>query len=645
MTRKIFLDTVPLDTALKRWKLYLKERDIFEPFHGEAVKVIDSLHRITSEPVAARQSSPFFHSSAMDGYAVRFQDTFGANESSTVRLRRGDQAVSVNTGDPIPDGYDAVIMIEDTNIIRDDTSEYIEIIRAATPYQHVRITGEDIIATELILPGNHRIRAIDIGALLAGGFTEIMARQKPEVAIIPTGNEIVEPGTTLTRGSIIESNSRILENLVNDLGGRGKRYPIVPDDPEKIREAVISAARDNDLVIINAGSSAGTKDFVPEVVRDAGEVILHGLNIKPGRPLLLGWVQETPVMGIPGYPVSAYITFNLFAKPLLLMWLGVREEKREITATLSRQLSSSLGQEEFVRLKIGRVGERYIATPMSRGAGVLMSLVRGDGILRIPALSEGIGSGSEVKVELIRNENEIAHTVVCIGSHDNTLDLLYNILKRRYPEYSLSSAHVGSMGGVMAIRKNEAHMAGTHLLDEASGEYNIPFIERLLSGEKAILMNLVYRQQGFIVRKGNPRNIESFDDLTRDDVAFINRQSGSGTRLLTDKCLREHGISQESINGYEMIEFTHMGVASAVASGIADTGMGILSAAIALGLDFIPVARERYDLLMRKETLELPMIRALMDIIQNDEDFKKTVLTMGGYDIQDMGKVVYSSPE
>lgn len=647
MKRKIYLDSTPLVEALEKWNERLHREGLDKPLPAERIKVIDSLGRVTAEAVTAKISSPFYHSAAMDGYAVRFAETFGASERNPVKLAIGDQALPVDTGDPMPEGFNAVIMIEDVNIIGargkgQGAREFIEIIEPATPWQHVRTIGEDIVATELIIPENHRIRPVDIGALLAGGNTEIMVRRRPKVAIIPTGDEIVEPGSELKRGSIIEFNSRVLGGLVSEWGGEPIRFPIVPDDVEKLKGAVREACAAADMVVVNAGSSAGSEDFTIRAIEETGEAVLHGVGIKPGKPLILGIAEGKPVLGIPGYPVSAFITFTLIGSPLIHTWQGLEPAQPEmIKAIVSRQIASPIGQEEFVRVKVGVVGNKTIATPVSRGAGVIMSLVRADGIVRVPAMSEGIGAGSEVAVELIRPREEIENTIVCIGSHDNALDILANILKKRHPRLSLSSAHVGSMGGLIALKRGEAHMAGTHLLDEETGLYNIPYIQRLLPDKGIVLINLVYRQQGFVVKKGNPKGIRRFEDLVRDDVVFINRQSGSGTRLLTDKHLRESGLDPLRIRGYEREEFTHMGVASAVLTGIADTGLAILAAAKALDLDFIPVAKERYDIAIPREFVESDMMRSLLDIIAKDEEFRKTVLGLGGYDISDMGKVMY----
>jgi putative molybdopterin biosynthesis protein len=398
----------------------------------------------------------------------------------------------------------------------------------------------------------------------------------------------------------------------------------------------------SDVVIVNAGSGRGTEDFTAAAISKLGEIVVHGVSMKPGKPLIAGFVQNKPVFGIPGYPVSAYLTFRCFVEPVIRRMLGIAEEEaRTITAVLSRQVASSMGIDEFIRVKVGVVGDRHVATPVGRGAGLLMSLVRADGIVRIPPESEAVSAGSQVEVSLLRRPDEIANTIVCIGSHDNTLDVLANALKKTSARLSLSSAHVGSMGGLMALKRGEAHVAGTHLLDDQSGEYNVPFVKKLFPDRKIALINLVYRQQGLLVRKGNPKQFHGFADLIRSDVVFVNRQAGSGTRLLLDKHLQDMGIDPRRIRGYERDEFTHMAVASAVLTGLADTGLAVLSSAKALGLDFIPVADERYDLAVPVEFLETDKMRTLLSIIREDEEFRKTVESLGGYDTRDMGKVLY----
>ncbi len=639
MKRQVYPDSTSLSEALRVWQEQLAAVGLDRPLKGETVPVDLSLGRITAEAVTASRSSPTYHGAAMDGVAVRFTDTLGASETRPVRLKVGSQACFVDTGDPLPGTMDAVIMIEEIDRCGEDE---IEILAPATPYQHVRRIGEDIVSTELILPENHPIRPVDQGAMLAGGVEEVRVRRRPVVAVLPTGNELVQPGTNPKEGEITEFNSRILCGMVREWGGVPLRQEIVRDDPEAIRAAVLRCLEKADLVVLNAGSSAGREDYTVHVLRELGEVFVQGVNIKPGKPVILGRVRGKPVVGIPGYPVSAVLTMELFLKPLIHGWQGLPLSPPEtLKATLSRQVASTLGAEEFVRVKVGRVGEKMIVTPVGRGAGMLMSLVRADGIVQIPAFSEGIAAREEVEVRLLRRRAEIDRTLVCIGSHDNSLDVLANLLKKAHPEMSLSSAHVGSMGGLMAIRRGEAHLAGTHLLDEESGEYNVPFVKRFLSDVPVVLVNLVYRQQGLCVPKGNPRRIVGFQDLTSEDVVFVNRQKGSGTRLLTDHHLKRNGIDSLTVRGYDREEYTHMGVASAVAGGTADTGVCILAAARALSLDFIPLARERYDFVIPKDFLEMEQIAVLLRILRRDPACRETIRNLGGYDVEEMGKIVY----
>ena len=636
--QKKYLDNLPLAEAIANYAAALKKADINRPLVGEPVPVGDALGRVTSEAVIAKLSSPFYHSAAMDGYAVRFIDTFGASETRPKRLIVPTQAVAIDTGDPMPDGYDAVIMIEDVEKL---SAAEIEILKPATPWQHVRLVGEDIVATELIISENHTVRPADMAAMIASGHTTVMLRRRPVVSIVPTGTELVEPGSELKKGDILDFNSTMLAAMATECGAHAVRRSIVPDDAVLLKQSILDALSGSDLVMINAGSSAGREDFTADVLAELGEVLVHGVAIKPGKPVILAIVQGKPVIGIPGYPVSAALTFTLFVKPLIYALLGLASPAPEIiSAKLSRQVASSLGAEEFIRVKIGSVSGNLIAMPVTRGAGALMSLVRADGVIRVPSGSEGIGAGQEVLVELFRSPRDIRHTIVCIGSHDNALDVLGNFLKKKHPELSFSSVHVGSMGGLLALKRGEAHCAGTHLLDEATGEYNVSYLKKLLPDTRVVLVNLVHRTQGFIVPKGNPKNIRGFEDLVRDDVTFVNRQAGAGTRLLTDLSLKRLAIDPSKVKGYHHEEYTHMAVAAAVLSNAADTGLAVLSAAQALGLDFVPVANERYDLAILERYYDDPLFQALLGIIRDDTAFRDQIRNMGGYDLSEMGKVI-----
>jgi len=635
--RDIYIENKNLEEALALWDKRLTESGLLEGA-VEEITVDDALGRVTAEAVFAKRSSPFYNASAMDGIAVRFRETIGASEARPLILK-ATQYVPVNTGNALPADFDAVIMIEDVNELGDGK---VEIIKAVTPWQHVRTVGEDIVVTELVLPEGHRIRPIDLGALLAAGIITVRVRKKPTVLVIPTGSELVQPEMEAAPGNIIEFNSRILAGYASEWGAKADRSPIVTDEPEALRLAIGQAVKDYDLVLLNAGASAGSKDFSAAVLRELGEVVVHGINIKPGKPVILSIVEGKPVLGLPGYPISAVLTMRLFARKLIYNLQGLDEPKAPVaTTTLSRPIASKLGVEDFVRVKVGKVGDTVIATPISRGAGAVMTLVRADGILTVPAGSEGIGAGQQVEIELLRDFDEIADTLVFIGSHDNILDVLANILHRSKPVCFLSSAHVGSMGGIMAIKRGEAHLAGTHLLDEASGEYNIPFIRKYLADVPLTLTNLAYREQGFLVPRGNPEGIAGFEDIAARGLRFINRQRGAGTRILTDLELKKRGIDPGRIVGYDHEEYTHMNVASAVASGLAEAGMGIRAAASALHLDFIPVTRERYDLIIPEAHRHDPKVEKLLAIIETDSDFRTTVEGLGGYNLKDCGRIFY----
>lgn len=635
--RNYYLVDIPLDEAIERFFASLEASNALEPMQSENVSIDQALGRVTGTPVWAKTSSPHYHAAAMDGIAVRSENTVGATETSPLKLKLGDQVVWVNTGDPLPQNCDAVVMLE---FIHQSDALTVEIQSSVTPWQHVRPLGEDIVATELVLPENHILRPVDVGAIAACGLTQARVRRKPSVAIIPTGSELVQPGSKLEPGDIVEYNSLMLAGQVKDWGGDATRYPITPDDYDMIKAIVEKTINEHDVVIINAGSSAGSQDYTAAIVRDLGELLVHGIAIRPGHPVVLGLAKGTPILGIPGYPASAVITSELLLRPLLEQKLGLGHIKPPvIEATMTRKVLSPIGEDEFLRVKLGRVGGKIMATPLQRGAGIIMSLVRADGLALIPRYSEGIHAGGSVKVELLRSTDEIDNTIVIMGSHDLTLDLLASYLRRDHPKMSLSSSNIGSIGGLISLRRGEAHIAGTHLLNEDTGEYNLPYIAQHCKGESVVLVNLTHRIQGLIVQNRNPKGIESLEHLTRDDILFSNRQRGSGTRVLLDFKLRQLGINPTTVRGYEREQFTHLAVAADVASGTCDVGLGILGAAKALDLDFIPLLNERYDLAIPRTYYDSSLLEPLLKIIQGDE-FRREVSSIGGYDVSQMGQVM-----
>jgi putative molybdopterin biosynthesis protein len=605
----------------------------------EKVPSVSALGRATARPVTARTSVPHYHGAAMDGYAVRARETFGASDASPRRLVAGETAFPVDTGDPLPPETDAVIMIEHVQPVGE---REFEIRAAAFPWQHVRKVGEDIVAGELLLPQSHSIRPADLGALLAAGVPEISAHALPRVWIQPTGTELVEAGGAFEpeAGRIVEFNGAILSGMVRECGSEPNLRPIAPDDYHSLRAALLEAVGSpSDAILLNAGSSAGSEDYTARLIAELGEVLVHGVAMMPGKPVVLGLIGGKPVVGVPGYPVSAILAFEEFVRPLLFSLRGLPcPSFPEETAVLGRKTPSRLGLEEFVRVILGRVQGKLIAMPIQRGAGAITSLTRADGILRIPQEAEGADAGEEVRVRLLRPREQLEHTLIMIGSHDNSLDALASELKARDSRLHLSSSNVGSLGGLMALRRGQAHLAGSHLLDPATGEYNFTHIAHYLKGVPLRLVQLALRSQGLLVPPGNPKAIHGVEDLARPGVRFINRQAGSGTRILLDYCLQRTGIASETVEGYEGEEFTHMAVAVDVLSGRADAGMAIHAAARALKLDFVPIAQERYDLVIPDASWEDEKIQILLDLVASDP-FRKLMEELGGYDASHSGRI------
>lgn len=665
----VYLHDIPLPHAQARLREALRDADLWRVLGVEEINLDENaLGRVTAEPIWAEISSPHYHASAMDGFAVRAVSTNGAMPSTPVALSVGSQAQYVDTGDPLPEWANAVIPIENTESLDKDGAissdirnpSLIRIRAAVTPWSHVRPLGEDIVATQLVLPAGHVLRPADLGAIAASGHQTIKTTRKPKVAILPTGTELVPIGSKLKAGDILEYNSLVMAAQVKAMGGDPNRFPIIKDDFELICERVQEAAKAHDLILLNAGSSAGAEDFSARVVEKLGALLVHGVAVRPGHPVILGLIERqspnenqksdktadlrfsTPIIGVPGYPVSAALTVDIFAEPVIAKWLGRRPaELPTEAATLTRKLVSPAGDDDFVRVAVGKVGGKILAAPLSRGAGVITSLVQADGLALLPSGVQGIDAGEQVMVRLYRSHAEIERTIFCIGSHDLTLDLMAQFLAEH--ERRLASANVGSQGGLVALRRGEAHFAGSHLLDPETGEYNISYIRQYMPNIPVHVVALVGRDQGLMVKKGNPKGIKSLGDLTKPAVQFVNRQRGAGTRVLLDYHLNLLGLSPEAIHGYSQEEYTHLGVASAIASGRADCGLGIAAAAQALELDFIPLFQERYDLIIPKEHAESDLLVPLFEVLA-DGAFQKAVSSMPGYDVSVMGKTVLVMP-
>lgn len=632
MNDKTYLTNYDINEALDK---YIKLLNIKES--TEETETKDSLGRISSEGVYAKISNPFYNCSAMDGIAVKAVKTHGANEKNHVILKKGTDYEEVDTGDPIPENFDAVIMVED--IVKESETS-VRIHKSAATWENIRSLGEDIVESTLIIGKNHKIRPVDIGAMIAGGISKVRVYKKPLVGIIPTGDEIVELNDNLKIGDIIEFNSKMFAAQVNEWGMESKVYGIAKDKKEEIIAALEKAYKECDVVIINAGSSAGREDYTYDAISALGTVHIHGIAIKPGKPAILAEIEGKPVIGVPGYPVSAYFVMENIVKPVISKYINFFDEKEEIEAVLSRRVMSSLKYLEFIRVKIGLVDDKYIATPLQRGAGTTMSLVNCDGVLEVPQNYEGYEKGETVKLKLLKTQKEIKNTLVLIGSHDPILDTASDMMKNRNFRYTLSSAHVGSMGGITALRNEECHISTMHLLDEETGEYNIPFIKKYIPGKELVLIKFVKRTQGIMLRKDRNFSASSIEDIKNNNLSFVNRQKGSGTRLLFDYELKKAGISPDEIKGYEREELTHLAVAAAVKNGDADCGIGVYSAANIMNLDFMPIGDEHYDLVMPVKYLGLESFLEFINTIKSDE-YKKQLDKMGGYAYDELGKMIY----
>ncbi len=661
MSRSPYLHDIPLDQAVSLFHDRLHSHGLFGILGIEEIPLDEhAAGRVLAEPLIARRCSPHYHASAMDGFALRSQDTQTALPSNPVSLRVETQVAFVDTGDPLPEWADAVIPIENVESLNETgdlcspaelRSPFAIRIRASVqPWSNVRPVGEDLIVGQLILASGDRLRPVDLGAAAAGGVTQLRVSRRPRVGILPTGDELVPLQKDPIRGEISEFNSIVLAGQVTEWGGRATRYPICKDKLEALSESVLKAARENDLVLVNAGSSAGREDFTCQVLEQLGEVIVHGIAVRPGHPVIIGFVQAdqggvaryVPVIGVPGYPVSAALTVEILVKPLIKRWLGeMTLENPEIHAQLTRKITSPAGDDDYIRVILGRVNGNLLAAPIARGAGVTTSLSKADGIMVLPRMIQGMDAGDMVSVRLFRDPSILEKNILSIGSHDLTLDILAQNLALK--DRRLVSSNAGSLGGLLALKRDQNHFAGSHLLDPQTGTYNTVEIQRIFPGQKMYALRWVNREQGLLIKKGNSKSIRSIQDLARQDVRMINRQRGAGTRVLLDYLLDQEGVNPEMIHGYDREEFTHLGVAVAIASGRADVGLGVYAAAEAMDLDFIYLCDEEYELIFTEQGLQDPLLAPVFDL-SREPQFKDQVARLAGYNLVHMGEVRTINP-
>ncbi|MCK4937221.1 MAG: molybdopterin biosynthesis protein [Methanosarcinales archaeon] len=574
---------------------------------------------VLASDIIAGVDVPGFDRASMDGYAVRAKDTYPAREDRPVKLELagkvetgylpevivGDStAVEISTGAMMPVGADAVVMVEYTR--QDGTN--IDILRPVSINENIIHAGSDIMVGERVLEAGTRLTSREIGVLAAVGMEQIPAKNLI-VGIISTGSELVELSAQLTIGTVYDINSYSLGAAVSECGGSVKHYGIVKDHRPDMEKILTRAVNECHLVLTSGSTSAGVGDVMYHIIAEQGELLLHGIDIKPGKPVIIGMINGTPVFGLPGYPTSALTIFNEFAAPLIRSTLGLFGSSLKVKAHLAVDFHSA-GRRQL--LPVGLV--RGMAYPVDKGSGAITTLARADGFIEIEPQVEMLGAGEEVEVTMIGDVK--APDVLFIGSHCLGFEDLMWLLP-----FNVRLINTGSTGGLVAVRDGIADMAGVHLLDDA-GKYNISFMKNF-GMENAVLVKGYLREQGLIIRPDS--SIRGFEDITV--ARFINRTPGSGTRVLTDMKLRELstalGVGFEelcaSIKGYDTQARTHSAVAAAVKLDRADVGIGIRSAAQFNGLNFIHLADEEYDFVVKKEFIKSSMGKVFLDVLQSKE--------------------------
>ncbi|MFA4861739.1 molybdopterin biosynthesis protein [Methanoregula sp.] len=618
---KRYLELLSLGEALT-----LLTKSFAAPGHMENVPVVQSVGRIVAEPVFAKYSVPAVNISAMDGIAVRSRDTIGAGDQNPITLTH---FVRVNTGNIVPPEFDAVIMIEDVW----EVGDHFRIRRSAIPWQHVRHAGEDIKENKLVLAKGHLIRAFDIGALVTYGITSIDVLAV-RVGIIPTGSELVPPGVWPKPGQVVESNTVMAQVYLSQMGAHCTRYPIAPDEPDIIRETMRKAVEENDLVLISAGSSAGTRDFSESVIRSLGELVFHGVAVKPGKPVMLGNVKGKPVLGLPGYPLAAQTVLREFAAPLLESWGFAPAPHYPVTVRLAQPLVSDPGFDEFVPIFVGRIGTTLVGTPHGKGAFAQMATVKANGYTHIPAPVEGYEAGFELTVMLTTDPGSIERTLILTGSIDPALEDLAGLAHDE--GLFIHATNPGNTPGILALGGSCCHAAPLVLpADSMLASYQ-PLLQYKKSGD-LVFIHIATVELGIASRDGL-----GLKDLTH--TRFINTRKETPSRTVLDALITAEGIDPLKVNGYLQEVHGPQAVVVAIRNGFADAGMCTSGIASASGLEFVPVAHEDYELALWREMLADQRIKTLLTLIRSPA-YRTHLEKIGGYDTAKTGVIRDLSPE
>jgi len=633
--RKVYLAKKSLEEAEAIWNNYL---DKIKP-KKETISVKEALNRVTASPVQAQRSAPNFNASAMDGIAVSSEDTIGATEREPLILNNS-QFEYINTGNLLPESYNAVIKIEDINQL----NRGVQIQKSVSPWHNVRTIGESVMKGEQILTSNQKLKAYHIGALLEAGVYKVEVYSKPVLTIISTGDEIVAPESSPEPGQYVDFNSTMVENLAGEAGADVNFYGIVTDQESALRKAIDQAEKNSDLIITIAGSSAGSKDFTARIVEEKGDIFVHGVEIQPGKPLLLGSIKNTPFIGLPGFPLSCLQAFEKFGVPAVKrLQQDTTDDDNYIQARVKRKLSSKPGRVEYLRVNLSyeksQAGQEDfpVAIPRRRGSAVMKSQAQADGILEIPADREGLAVAELARVKLLYPESSLRDNLVLAGSNDPLLEMLQELLITSEEKIQLRLQSRGSQAGIHSLIRGEADLTTAHLLDPETGEYNLPYLKQI-AGEPLELLTLAWRDQGLYLKPDSQFEIKNISDLKAENIIFINRQQGAGTRILFDYQLAKSNINPVEIKGYDREEYTHAAVAQAVAVGSADTGLGIRAVAKAFGLDFVPLFSERFEMIYPARLADDYRIKKIKEIIKSKK-FQKYLTEQTGYNLKDTGQI------
>jgi putative molybdopterin biosynthesis protein len=631
-----FLEVVSAAEARRRFEARLD----CAPLPGETVPLAASLSRVIAADVIAPIDTPPFDRANVDGFAVRAADTLGAGPGTPKRLTLNREviacgvapalevgpgtATAIATGGVIPRGADAVVMIEHTELVEDDAAPAIDVHRAATSGQFISYAGSDIARGETLLRRGIQIGSREIGMLAACGFTSVEVVRRPRVAVLSTGDELVQPGQPLRPGGVYDSNGAIIAAAVAEAGGEAVPFGAVGDDQSALERAMRAALASCDMVVLSGGTSKGAGDLSHQVVSRLGRpgILVHGVALKPGKPLCLAVIGEKPLIVLPGFPTSAIFTFHAFVAPLIRARAGLPlEAAHTVAARVPVRIPSELGREEFVLVSLVGADEGLVAFPTGKGSGAVTAFSQADGFFAIDALASALDADSQVEVTLI-GKSERAPDLVIMGSHDIALDVVVGVLAER--GVRARTIAVGSLGGVSAASRGECDIAPVHLIDAATGVYN----KHLLTPGLALVTGW-RRMQGFVFRHGDARfEGRSAEAALRAALAdpailMVNRNAGSGTRVLIDSLLRGAKPS-----GYANQPRSHNAVAATIAQHRADWGVAIAPVAKLYGLGFLPIAPEHYDFLLVEARRQRPAVQAFIAALQ-DETTRDRIRALG----------------